>query len=162
MAKDTHNHLEIIDNLLEECIAIELNVGNLYLFFYNNIPHSGDFWWQLSIEEGNHAALLKGYLGKIREKDFLSKIFFSEMEELKKTNTYIKKLYKKYQEKIPSLEEACKTALKLEGMVGEQHYQTLVTISSESPLIQIMQKLNSSDKNHMDRIAEYMKGHGIE
>ncbi len=45
--------------LIREAIQLELNVAKLYLLFHDLFPEDGDFWWQLVIEEENHAALLK-------------------------------------------------------------------------------------------------------
>jgi len=48
-----------LTKLLEEAILLELHVSKLYLLFSKLFPEDADFWWQICLEEKNHAALLK-------------------------------------------------------------------------------------------------------
>ena len=50
---------EIIKLFLEESIALELNIGDLYQLFSAKFEQDFNFWWKLSIEEMNHAALIE-------------------------------------------------------------------------------------------------------
>ena len=48
-----------IIKILDESIKLELNIADLYLVFHEKIPEDSKFWWQLLLEEKNHATLLK-------------------------------------------------------------------------------------------------------
>jgi len=45
--------------LIDEAIKLELNMAELYLSFHNRFSEDAGFWWKLTIEEKNHASLLK-------------------------------------------------------------------------------------------------------
>ena len=50
---------ESLPQLLEESIKLELNVSKLYGIFSSAFPEDADFWKKLSLEEENHAVLIK-------------------------------------------------------------------------------------------------------
>ena len=71
-----------LDNYLNEAIELELNVSDLYLLFYNLFPMDSNFWWNLTIEEKNHAALLKNLKDLYHVcHEFPEEIFSANIEE---------------------------------------------------------------------------------
>ena len=48
-----------LKELANEAIQLELNVAKLYMTFQTIFPQDDEFWWDLVIEEQNHASLLR-------------------------------------------------------------------------------------------------------
>jgi hypothetical protein len=105
---------DTLKRLIGEAIELELNVADLYLLFYHKFPEDSDFWWKLSIEEKNHAALLKTAL---RMTDMQVKIpvdlLPTGIEELKRASSRIRQYMIDHQ--IPldgiSMDESSDTGL---------------------------------------------------
>ncbi len=141
--------------LLQEAIALELNMHELYIFYHRTFTQDKDFWLRMATEEKEHAALLR------LAGDFISffpeEIIYNNLDILQKTNQDIKETIEQYKQKPPSREEAYLYAIGLESSVYELHYQNLVTLPSESEKLQLFQKLNTDDKDHAERIRALLK-----
>ena len=77
--------------ILDEAIKLELNVSDLYLVFHEKIPEDSKFWWQLLLEEKNHATLLK--TGKelyLTKENLTEKIILHPLETLVDLNEKIR------------------------------------------------------------------------
>jgi hypothetical protein len=61
----------------------------------------------------------------------------------------------------PSRETAFNTAIKIENLEGEIHYQRAMEQIEASQILKIFQKVNGEDKDHEKRIRAYMQAHGI-
>ncbi len=48
-----------IKQFIDMTIQLELNMSELYQFFYVKFPEDAQFWWSLSVEEINHASLIR-------------------------------------------------------------------------------------------------------
>lgn len=143
--------------LLEAAIALELNVSGLYGCYANAFGMDRDFWWKLSIEEKNHAALLRSGQLFVKNEIFPKEILCRNLEELESANREIKRLVQQFQSEPPSREEALRTALRLEESAGELHFQDSMENAPVSKVLEIFQKLNAADKGHAQRIREYME-----
>jgi len=153
---------EKLSNMLHNSILLELNVGKLYQLFHTLFPEHEAFWWKLSLEEENHAALIKSIkehfepVGKIPDN-----LLSSSLQKLQDSNATIASLIEKYTAIPPSAEEAFNTALKLELTAGEIHYQDFMGKDQNSVINKTFQKLNQDDKNHAARLRSHMKKHNI-
>lgn len=153
---------ENIDSIINESIILELNISDLYLLFNSLFPQDSNFWWQLTLEEKNHAALIRS--GKeffVMQDIFPDDILDGSFEELKNTNNYLLSLIKKYKATTPTREIAFNTAHKIENSAGELHYQLFLEKEAKSKADTIFQKLNNDDRDHAIRIRSYMKKNGI-
>ncbi len=148
--------------LFDESIQLEHNIAKLYETFYHAFPEDAHFWWELVLEEKNHASLLQS--GKDRFEPlakFPIEMMPPSIQELKSVNSEIQDIIKKYQDTIPSREDAFNIALKLEQSAGELHFQQFMEKESESELDRIFQRLNRDDKDHAEKLREYMNSHDI-
>lgn len=153
-----------LSELFDESIQLELNVAELYKIFYTALPRDAFFWKSMAIEEKNHAILLQS--GKDRFEPlgkFPIEMMSSSIQELKSVNSEIQDIIKKYQDTIPSREDAFNIALKLEQSAGELHFQQFMEkeSESESELDRIFQRLNRDDKDHAEKLREYMNSYDI-
>jgi len=148
--------------LFDGSIQLELNVAKLYRIFCAGLPRDAFFWKRLAMEEENHANLLKS--GRYRFEPlgkFPIEILSSSIRELKSANIEIQDIIRKYQDTIPSREDAFNIALKLEQSAGELHFQQFIEKESESELDKIFQRLNRDDKDHAVKLRTYMNSHDI-
>jgi ferritin len=151
-----------LTELIDESIRLELNVADIYLFFQAAFPEDADFWWDLALEEKNHAALIRSLkehflpLGKVPQ-DLLA----SSRETIRETNAMIRELIDKYRRTPPSRKEAFQTACDLEESAAEIHFQDFMSRKGLSGLDEIFQRLNADDKDHGEKLRSYMAAHGI-
>ena len=147
---------------LKESIDLELNIGDLYQWFSVKFAQDYDFWWKISIEEMNHAALIES----------INDVFLSEgasptdsiekqTQELQKMNVLVKERMEQYKLNPPTRHEAFQYGLELENSAGESHFEQFMTSVPNSPVLKIFQKLNGDDINHALRMENYMKTNGL-
>ena len=155
---------ENLKQLIEEAIKLELNVAETYLSFHHRFPEDAGFWWKIAIEEKNHAALLKN--GKQHFLDagmFPSELVGDSLEALINANNDLKNILRHEEESPPSRAAALNLALKLEELAGEIHFQhAMQQAEHPSEAIKLFQSLNEDDKDHAERIRNYMRQKGIE
>jgi len=147
---------------LKESIEMELNVGDLYQLFSAKFPQDRDFWWKISIEEMNHAALIESindlYLDeRILPRDKVEK----QAQDLLIMNTSVRQRIELYKLNPPSRSEAFKYGFELENSIGESQFEQFMTGEPDSQVSRIFQKLNGDDVNHALRIEKYMKDNNI-
>lgn len=148
--------------LFDESIQLELNVAELYKIFYSAFPEDADFWWELVLEEKNHASLLQSGKDRFAPKGvFPKELISSSFEHLQDANKKLVTRIKKYRATPPPREATFNIALSLEQSSGEKHFQEFMDKSSGTSLDKIFQKLNSDNKNHAIRLYSYMKSHDI-
>jgi ferritin len=148
-------------DLIEEAIKVELYASDLYMLFYRKFPEDAQFWWQLAMEEQNHAALLK----TVRQMNSVElkippEILPASIQELIQSNNRLKEAIKDFEER-PDREKAFHFAYLTEHSAGELHYDTFMKHAVESKLASVFIKLNGEDINHAKRIEEYMTEHDI-
>ena len=147
--------------LAQEAMRLEYNVSKLYMIFRDTYAEDAAFWWQLVIEEGNHAALIKSGRDYFMPTVSLPEEMFPSMEELQEANKGLESLLEQYEANPPSRETAFNVALKTEISAGEIHFQQTMTKSADSKVLEMFQKLNQGDKDHAERIRAYMKENQI-
>ena len=154
---------EEIRQLIEAATRVELNVAKLYRFFHYKFPEDADFWWKLSMEEENHAALLRsGEEYFLDSGDFPSELLVTSLELVTNLNTGLERILSQESEISPSREFAFNFALKIEGLAGEVHFQqAMQKTENPSEALKLFQSLNKTDKNHAGRIRSYMREKGI-
>lgn len=148
--------------LFEEAILMEKNVAELYLLFHQQLEEDASFWWELALEEENHAALLKTAREMMAMKNLAvpDDLLPDNLEDLKTSNALIREEYEVFR-KTPSRNRAFQLALKIENSAGELHYDQFMHRTPDSRLRKVFFKLNGDDKDHARRIKEYMTRHGI-
>ena len=147
--------------LAQEAMRLEYNVSKLYMIFRDTHPDDAAFWWQLVIEESNHAALIRSGLEYFVPAGVFPVEMLASMEALQGANEGLEGLLEKYEADPPSREVAFNVALKTELSAGEIHFQRAIVKSTNSQVLAMFQKLNQDDKEHAKRIRAYMKENGI-
>ncbi|MCP4130140.1 MAG: hypothetical protein GY754_03885 [bacterium] len=142
--------------LLVTAIAVELKMADLYSLYYKLFDEDKDFWYQLMIEEKNHAALLKSARDQIQESNLPDELLCSNIEELQQVIDIINEKIELYRSGTPSKKKAYVFAIKIKNIGYEKHYQDILTGSPNSGVVKIMQEVNNQEINHAHRIEEIM------
>lgn len=152
---------EEFNRLIDKAIELELNVAELYIQFHRLFPSDASFWWQLAIEEKNHAALLRTLKEMNQVHLEIPTEFYPESAEALDNSSRKISIAREEFEKNPDRSLALRTAYEIENSAGEFHYDSLAKSESSSQLARIFRKLNGSDLDHARRIRKYMDGLGL-
>ena len=148
--------------LLDESIQLELNLAKLYTLFNDRFEEDEEFWWQLSMEERSHAALLQQEKKQPQPLQFFPENLLSkDLDALKANNARILAEATRFAASPFSREEALSLALHIEMSAGEAHFQEFMESETGSLTADLFKQLASEDQNHAKRIREYMKEHGV-
>ena len=151
-----------IFQIVDEATTLELNVAHLYLYFYHQFPDDAAFWWQLAVEEKNHAALLRsGREHLIKKGLFPLEILPKALTPLVEVNKRLTTLLAETKESAPSREHAFRLAIQLEESAGEIHFETFMHMMPKTTAEQMFQHLNQDDKDHARRLHHYVQEQGI-
>ena len=153
---------EGIPALLAEAVRLELNIGKLYVRYHHSLPDDGDFWWQLAMEEKNHASLLRSadqIAPVVRE--FPAGLLPEQLQEVRDLNAMIEARIVAEAATPSDRRAAFAFALELEQSAGELHFQTFMETVSTGQLSKIFQSLNRGDMDHAQRLRTYMQERGI-
>ena len=154
---------EIIKLFLKESIALELNIGDLYQLFSAKFRQDYNFWWKLSMEEINHAALIESINDNFLSESIMPSFSIEKQgRELGEMNLFIKQQIEQFRSGILTRADAFYLACSIENSIGESHFELFMTAESNSTVMKIMQKLNGDDINHGKRLAKYMTDNDIE
>ena len=152
-----------MEQLIDQSILLERNVGNLYLLFYKRLAQDKAFWLQMMVDEREHEALLKAAQAAVGSSDnFPADLLSDKLETISQTNQRILGLHDQYQKDPPSRQEAFRVALDLEKMAGEIHFNEAMHKDLAGGLVKTLQKLVHDDNAHYEKIANYMKEVGLE
>jgi rubrerythrin len=143
-----------INRYFEEAIKIENNLAEIYLLFSKKFSDDRLFWWTLSFEEKNHAALIESEKLFYKVNAFPEELFSIDIEELININDTFKLKVESFNDN-PSKENAFNIALELENSAIELKYQKLLEYTNSDRAINLFKLLNRADKDHAKRIIEY-------
>ena len=153
---------EIIRLFLKESVALELNIGDLYQLFATKFSKDYTFWWNLSIEEMNHAAIIESIDDVFLTDSILPpESIENQTAELQKKNLFIRDQITKCRNTLMTRSDAFRFAFELENSIGESHFELFMTGQPISTVVRIFQKLNGEDINHAKRMVNYMAENGI-
>lgn len=139
--------------ILDAAILLENTLSSLYNHFTVKFPKDRNFWFELQLEEKNHAMLLKtakdfAAIDKVPEEILLDSEakYHYTIDEI---NNFIerKKKLTRY--------NAFEFAYKMEMSSGEIHFQQAMNKKKPDHIMQIFIRLNALDMNHAKRIWKY-------
>ncbi len=148
--------------IIEKAIEMELLLSDLYIALSHEFEEDKDFWWQISLEEKNHAAFLKS--GRdifIPFNKFPLEVLPENASTLEQVNNRIRTFIGYVEKKCVSRKEVFDLAVELESSAGETHYQTAMMKIPDSKILEIFQLLNEGDKDHKERMLQYMDENNI-
>jgi hypothetical protein len=147
-------------SIIDASIQLENNVASIYSIFYATFEQHAEFWWQLHLEERNHAALMRTVRDYFQPIGIFPKqMLCDNLEQIDECNRRMQELIHRYNDQPPDETEAFNIALQLEQSACETHYHDFVT--SDNPLSGLFRRLNKDDIDHFNRIKDYMKQNNI-
>ncbi len=149
---------ETLKKHLDESIKLELNLATLYTLFHDRFAEDEDFWWDLAMEERGHASLLQQEKEQPQPQEFFpDNLLAKDLQALVDTNIRITALIAEYTAKTPSRVDALQSAYTIEMAAGESHFQQFLDSPSNSFAANMFKQLNQEDRDHAERIREYIK-----
>jgi len=150
-----------VNNYIDEAVNLELNVSRLYFRFYELFPEDADFWWKLTLEEKNHAALLENLKHVIRlVGNPPGELMALRSDDIKNANSRVQTELDKINPDI-SRSDAFSIAIMIEESAGEIHYQAFIDDDDLPKEYRVFQKLNMDDKDHAESMRSYAASHNI-
>lgn len=142
---------------LSTSIELELAVAVLYEEVSHRYSNLKAFFWQLSLEERNHASLLKSLRDTFAPVAIVApSLLYPATESLAETIAGIRNFTAKIAaENVPE-REVLEFAHTLEQTAGEEHYQQYMSVAPQSPEHRMLQRLNHDDKDHASRIQKLL------
>lgn len=145
---------------LNELINIELNAAEMYRMFSQIYEQDREFWWKLSIEEMNHASLLKSAHHYINLNIFPDELIIKNTDEITNINNHLEDIRIEFK-KNPSRIKAFEIAIEIEDSASESHYDKIMTEQTDDKVLNVFKKLNRDDVDHLNRIKKYMSDNNI-
>lgn len=139
-------------SLLEESIILELKAGELYRLYSQLFPDDRDFWIRLSLEEMNHAALLKSARQFLNIGKLPPEALYRNIDTLREINSRISQRIEQYRDVRPDECQAYAFAQELEMSAAEKHFQQIMESAGDERIFEIFRKLAGSDRDHAERI----------
>ena len=152
--------MDDIGEKIELAARLESRIGDLYLEFSNRFPEDRNFWWQLALEEKNHASILEsGRVTFMPVDAFPEKLVSSDLDELLSLHSDLDLIF----EILPTFDRktAFQKALDLENCFVEYYYQQAMDEKHPDRYLLNFQELNRDSGNHMERIRSYLKSQGF-
>jgi hypothetical protein len=151
-----------LTQLINESIKLESNIADLYMIFSEAFPEHCLFWYQLHMEEKNHASIIQSAREAwLSGREFPLEILSPSVDELIALNTKLASLLEEYNHSPPSRDIAFNVALDLEESAGKLHFQDAMEQPPSSTLMELFQMLNGDGKEHASRIRTYMRDNGL-
>lgn len=150
-----------LDRMLEAVVRLELNISRLYLRYHQLLPEDGPFWWRLSLEEKNHAALLRSADQLAAVHGIPDGMLPERLEDVLGLNARVEACIAAASAGSVDRAAAFRCALELERSAGEVHFQTFMESAAEGGLARVFRSLNQGDMDHAGRVGAYMEEHGI-
>ena len=147
----TENNYEI---LFEKCISLELAIAEMYTLFAEHTKDDRDFWKKLSLEEENHAELLK--TGKLITElgKFPKGMIPESVTEMDAALDHVSNAKVSFSQQ-PDRFYAFEIAYTIENSIGEAHLQHYLNLKADEQTKELFKKLNKADIDHANRIKQY-------
>ncbi len=152
--------MDKLKEVIEYAVKVEELVGELYEFFAEIFKEDFEFWYKIATEEEQHASIIKGAEELlIKQSNYYTEALSSIHEKLKNDVEQLRKIVDDNKANPPDRKGAFELAKKLENSAAELHFQKFITKSPDSKLEEVFQTLAQADKDHAERIEQYIKEH---
>jgi len=143
-------------------MAIELGVAGIYKTFSELLPGDKDLWYELAMEEENHASIL--VIGsKYNEIGELPDYMVPDsLPAMKETIKLVKETEKRALSEPPTLRAALDMSLKLEKTKEESYLPEILAKETDSEVVSRLKRLLTDTKQHIRKIMDYKKRKGYE
>ncbi len=141
--------------ILDLAVELEEYLAELYFYFYEIFPEDASFWYRMANEELNHASLIKSAEAYDEVGLLPDEMIYKNIEDYKSVIKKIDSFLKDSKSKTIGVKEAFKISMEIENSASEIHFQKVMTEKTSSKVIEILQKLNNHDIDHIKRLEKY-------
>ena len=150
-------------SLINTSIKLELTVSKLYQLFSEMDTRDKEFWKVLSLEEENHASVLKTAKSIFMISDiFPEELVWNSKEKIEETIKELNLLIDRYSEESSTRGERFNMAYNIEMTEPQLNYQVFMDKEVKDCVNTLLKQLNGSNKKHVEKIMEYIKLNKIE
>lgn len=142
--------------ILRAMIETEENVAALYRLYANRFMEDREFWAEIAREEEGHAAMLGSAAFHLALDRLPDEVLINKLDDLKVTNTSIRKITEDYAKERPSKEEAYNYAIQMEKSLSEAFVQELLTMQDAPEIVAMWQRLGAETTDHSKRIRSLL------
>lgn len=143
-------------NIINGCIAVEEAIASLYRTFMDIFPKEKLFWQDLYRDELQHAAMLSNGLNAAAIDLLPSKDLLPSVKLIESTLDYARKLNAHIKSNPVPLEEALKTALRIEESMVEIFANELLANIFAQDYESLSRRLFTAECIHKDKIERMM------
>jgi len=148
---------ELLIEVLKQSEQLEETASWFYLKLSRKYTEHNDFWLEFYIEEKKHAAIYRAFIDEeIPLTLFPEEIVDTDLDRLRKNKSDIQHALDHFDEKFINREKAYCFALEIEQLAGEKIFNEAMDKESDSEALQLIQKINKDDKDHIARITSLM------
>lgn len=144
--------------LMGKVATLELIYSKIYLLFSRLYPDDSKLWWDLSMEETQHASIAEAGMKFIPSGNFpidFIKLSIGLIEKEVEENNLLLKSLKEGSQKSTQV-EAFEIALNIEKQNVEYIYQELMDREAKNTAEKIFQELNKDSADHIIKINKYI------
>ncbi len=153
---------ESLRRIIRESIRLEAKVGRLYMLFSRTLPEDRSFWWELALEEGHHASLLKSAQSSFLDEGlFPTEVFDTAADTLLSIIEELDGAITRFERTSPARAEALELGYRLETSAIESCYQRVCETTVDTEAHRLFRELNQENQDHSRRIAAYRREIGI-
>ncbi len=145
---------------IKTCIAIESAIAEIYHSFAKLFPEEKNFWYELAMEEENHASVLLEGSRYVELGILPGYVVPKSLRKMKRTLQLIDDTRKEMESGHMSMKEALDAAMKLELTMEESYVLEVLTSETDDEVISRLQKLLSDTKLHITKVSEYIQKKG--
>ncbi len=143
-----------IQRIVDEAIRFERNLSSLYLQFLEAFPEVEDLWWELSVDEQQHASLLDAGQ-KLFHDEFAREVVSADLDGLRRSNEDLESTIQRIGKEPLDRGEAFQMALRFECDENEATLFDLLEIEPSDPAKTLVNSLQHADSEHVQKIRDY-------
>lgn len=138
--------------MLEKFTEYELKVSELYMLYSRIFQEDSGFWSQMSMEEQDHAALIRSSIVYVQIGKFPRQMTYDCMEDIEEMLGRIDARINQYTLATPGVCEAYRFALQVERSPCEKGFRVAMLTDTDDRVMKIMQAIGNMDTLHYARV----------
>jgi hypothetical protein len=143
------------------CIEVESTAAEIYHLFGKMFPEARQFWYDLAMEEENHASILAIGWGLSRVGRLPEHAVPESLPLIRKSLELAQEIKKKAEAGEVTLKEALEMSVELESAITEKYFSEVMTKETDSSAIEKLQRLVTDTESHIKKIRDFMVEKGL-
>lgn len=146
---------------LQACILVEEKAAEIYRALGGHLQETKGFWEEMAREEETHALVLAVARNFQRDGSVPEKIAPSGLGPIQRSLDLAAKTLERISEGAPSLKEAVRMALGLEGTLAESYFIEAMGAKNASGVMAVLQHMAGESRQHVEKLREFAAMNGV-